>query len=404
MKIVLDLVLGIVTSIGGFSEIGSISTAAQAGSEFGYQLLWAIAIATLMLAMLLEMSGRLAAVSKQALCSAIRARFGMHFQMVWLTAELIIDVLLMAAEIGGVALAIKMLTGISAPMMVLPAGLAVFLVLWLCGFTMLEYGIGLLGLVTLCFVVSAWKLGPPAGDLARALIPTVPHHDRIRYIFIAISIVGATVSPYLLNFYSSGCVEEKMNEKELTIDRVTAYVGTMFGGVVSIGVLVTSAIVLRPLGVHVESLDQAAAMLTPVFHDWAITLFALSLGIGCLGAAVEIAANGTYIFGQIGGWSWGLNRPRRDTARSTLAGAVLLLLGLAVALLGVDPLQLTMISVAAIVIVMPIVILPFLVLMNDARLVKTHTNGAVLNIILAALTIAGAIMAVVVVPLEIMGG
>jgi Mn2+/Fe2+ NRAMP family transporter len=404
LKILLDLVLGVVTSIGGFSEIGSISTAAQAGSEFGYQLLWAIVIATLMLAMLLEMSGRLAAISKQPLCSAIRARFGVHFQMVWLTAELIIDVLLLAAEIGGVAIAIKMLTGISHPMLVPAIALAVWLVLWTCGFTVLEYGIGLLGLVTLCFVVSAWKLGPAPADLARALIPTVAHHDRIRYIFIAIGIVGATVSPYLLNFYSSGCVEGRMNEKELMVDRVTAYVGTMFGGVVSIGVLITSAIVLQPLGVRIDSLDQAAPMLVPVFHDWAITLFALSLGIGCLGAAIEITANATFVFGQIGGWSWGLNRPRRDTARATIAGTVVLLLGLAIALLGVDPLQLTMISVAAIVIVMPIVILPFLVLMNDARLVKEHVNGAVLNIILAVLTIAGAIMAIVVVPLEIMGG
>jgi Mn2+/Fe2+ NRAMP family transporter len=310
----------------------------------------------------------------------------------------------MAAEIGGVAIAITMLTGVAHPMMVLPIGLSVWLVLWLCGFTVLEYGIGLLGLVTLCFVVAAWKLGPAPGELAHALLPTVPHHDRVRYVFIAISIVGATISPYLLNFYSSGCVEEKMNEKELMVDRVTAYVGTMFGGVVSMGVLVTGAIVLKPLGVQIDSLDQAAPMLVPVFHDWAITLFALSLGIGCLGAAVEIVANATFIFGQIGGWSWGLNKPRRETARSTVAGMVVLLLGLAIALLGVDPLQLTMISVAAIVIVMPIVILPFLVLMNDTRLVKAHTNGVVLNVILAVLVIAGAAMAVVVVPLEIIGG
>jgi Mn2+/Fe2+ NRAMP family transporter len=41
-RTILDLILGIVTSIGGFVEAGSISTAAQAGSEFGFQLLWAI--------------------------------------------------------------------------------------------------------------------------------------------------------------------------------------------------------------------------------------------------------------------------------------------------------------------------------------------------------------------------
>src|SRR5204863_4171422 len=111
MSAIVDLVLGIVTSIGGFVEAGSISTAAQAGSEFGFQLLWAIAAATIMLAMLVEMSGRLAAVSKRSLAAAVRERFGIHFQMVPLTAELLIDVLLLTAEIGGVAVAIRLLTG-----------------------------------------------------------------------------------------------------------------------------------------------------------------------------------------------------------------------------------------------------------------------------------------------------
>jgi Mn2+/Fe2+ NRAMP family transporter len=56
LSAIVDLILGVVTSIGGFVEVGSISTAAQAGSEFGFQLLWAIAAAGLMLAMLVEMS------------------------------------------------------------------------------------------------------------------------------------------------------------------------------------------------------------------------------------------------------------------------------------------------------------------------------------------------------------
>ena len=36
MKRILDLTLGIVTSIGGFLEAGSIITAIQAGAVFGY--------------------------------------------------------------------------------------------------------------------------------------------------------------------------------------------------------------------------------------------------------------------------------------------------------------------------------------------------------------------------------
>ena len=77
---------------------------------------------------------------------------------------------------------------------------------------------------------------------------------------------------------------------------------------------------------------------------------------------------------------------------------------LAIALLGFDPLRLTMISVALTVVVMPALILPFLILMNDEKYVKTHTNGPFLNGFLALATVLGAILALVVVPLELLGG
>jgi Mn2+/Fe2+ NRAMP family transporter len=404
MSAIVDLILGIVTSIGGFVEVGSISTAAQAGSEFGFQLLWAIAIATVMLALLVEMSGRLAAVSKKPLAAAVRERFGIQFQLVPLTAELVIDILLLAAEIGGVAIAIKLFTGVAFQWWIVPVGFSIWLVLWLCGFGLIEYGIGLLGLVTLAFVVSAWHLQPNAADLGASLLPSMPTHHYARYAFLAVSIIGATVSPYLLNFYSSGTVEEKMTEKELWVNRTTAYVGICFGGVVSMGVLVTSAMVLAPQHILVDSYEQAALMFVPAFKRWAITLFALALGVGCFGAAVEITLNAGYVFAQVFGWSWGANKPRRDAARFTSAFTFVLLAALLLSLVGFDPLRLTMVSVALTVVIMPTVVLPFLVLMNDETYVKTHTSGAIGNGVLAALTILGCLLALVVVPLEIFGG
>lgn len=404
MSALVDLVLGIVTSIGGFVEVGSISTAAQAGSEFGFQLLWAIAAATVMLAILVEMSGRLAAVSRRSLAAAVRERFGIHFQIVPLTAEFLIDVLLLAAEIGGAAIALKLLTGIGFQWWILPIGLAVWLVLWLAGFGVIEYGIGLLGLVTLAFVASAWQLKPDVADLGASLLPSLPTHHHTRYAFLAVSIVGATVSPYLLNFYSSGSIEEKLTESELWVNRTTAYVGMCFGGVVSMGVLVTSAMVLEPRRIIVDSYDQAALMFVPAFGRWAIMLFAAALGIGCFGAAVELTLNAGYTFAQAFGWSWGANKPRRDAARFTAAFTFVLLAALALALIGFDPLRLTMLSVALTVVIMPAVVLPFLVLMNDEQYVKKHTSGAIGNACLAALTVVGGLLALVVVPLELVGG
>ena len=404
MRKIFNLALGVVTSIGGFVEVGSISTSAQAGAEFGFSLLWAIAAATLFLAALAEMAGRVAAVSKRPMAAAVRERVGFHFQVIPLGAEFVIDLLLLTAELGGAAIAVKMLTGVGFQWWVLPLGLAAWLILWFGNFSVIEDGIGILGIVTLSFVVAAWRLHPDPHSVAEGFIPSAPHHDLTRYAFLAVSIVGATVSPYLLNFYSSGAVEEKWTEPDLWINRVTAFLGMGFGSTVAMGCLITAAVVLGPQHAKVDTYEQAAQMFVPVYGRWAVTLFALSLGIGCFGAAVEIALNGGYVLGQAFGWTWGIDKKRRDVSRFVAAFSLMLLLGVAIATLGFDPLRVTLISVALTVVIMPAVVLPFLVLMNEEEYVGPHTSGPIGNGLLALLTILGALMALVVIPLEILGG
>jgi Mn2+/Fe2+ NRAMP family transporter len=404
MSGIVDLLLGVVTSIGGFVEVGSISTAAQAGAEFDFQLLWAVAIAALILAMLAEMSGRLAIVSKRTVAGAIRERFGIHFQFLLLGAEVLLDSLLMAAEIGGAAIALTLVTGIGFQWWTLPLGASIWIVLWTARFAVIEDGLGILGLVTVAFVVAAWQMHPEPIAVAAGFVPTMPDHDRVRYTFLAISIVGATVSPYLLNFYASGAIEEGMTTSELWVNRTTAFTGMGFGSVVSMGILVTAAMTLAPRQIQVESYEQAALMFVPAFGRWAVALFAGALFVGCLGAAVEIGLNAGYAFSQVFGWPWGANRPRRSAARFSLAFTAAIVIATVIALMGFDPLRLTMISVALTVVVMPLLVLPFLVLMNDPRYVHQHTSGPIGNGILAALTLLGAVLAVVVIPLEILGG
>jgi Mn2+/Fe2+ NRAMP family transporter len=170
------------------------------------------------------------------------------------------------------------------------------------------------------------------------------------------------------------------------------------------GVLITAAIVLGPRQIQVDSYEQAALMFVPAFGSWAVTLFALALGVGCFGAAIEITLNVGYLLAQSFGWPWGVEKKRRDVSRFVAAFSLVLLLSIGVALIGFDPLRMTLISVALTVVIMPLIVLPFLVVMNDERYVNGHTSGPIGNGLLAALTVLGAIMAIVVIPLEIFGG
>src|SRR5689334_9987146 len=129
-------------------------------------------------------------------------------------------------------------------------------------------------------------------------------------------------------------------------------------------------------------------MFQPVFGAWGTTIFALSLGVGCFGAAVEIALNAAYALAQSFGWPWGVEKPRRQAARFTVVFSLMLVLAAIVGVLGFDPLQLTQIALALTVVLMPVVVLPFLVLMNNPGFVKRHTSGTIGNAALAVLTIA----------------
>jgi Mn2+/Fe2+ NRAMP family transporter len=350
------------------------------------------------------MAGRIAAVGQRTMAAAVRERFGVHFHLIPLGAELLIDLLLLSAELGGAAIAITLLTGVGFQWWILPIGAVVWLVLWFGNFSLIENGVGLLGILTLAFVYSAWQLGPDPQSVASGFVPSLPDGGMARYAFLAVTIIGATVSPYLLNFYSSGAIEEKWSASDLWINRITAFVGMGFGAVVSMGVLVTSAVVLNPQRVQIESFEQAAQMFAPVFGPWAVTMFALALGVGCFGAAVEITLNAGYVLGQSFGWTWGVEKPRRNVSRFTVAFTLMLLLAIGLGTIGFNPLQMTLISVALTVVITPLVVLPFLVLMNEERYVKTHTSGPVGNGLLAVLTLLCALMAIVVIPLEILGG
>ena len=99
---ILQLALGILTAIGGFIDVGAIATTALAGALFGYQLLWAVLLGTLCVILLTEMCGRLAAVSHHTVADAVRERLGIRYFALPLCLEVIVDTMVLGAEIGGI--------------------------------------------------------------------------------------------------------------------------------------------------------------------------------------------------------------------------------------------------------------------------------------------------------------
>jgi Mn2+/Fe2+ NRAMP family transporter len=400
----LEIALGIVTGIGGFLEVGSIATSADAGASFRFQLIWSLVLATVCLCFLVEMSGRLAAISRHTLADAVRERFGFPFTVVPRLMELLVNFAVLAAELGGVGMAIKLVTGWPIQATAIPIALVAWFLVWVGTLKIVENGTAILGLVSLCFVVAAWRLHPPVLEVARGLVPSLPRHEPSHYWFIAISIVGATIAPYMFHFYSSGAIEDKWSEKDLLTNKVSATAGMVFGAVLAIAVMIVAGGVFAPRGIAVDHYEQIAFVLVPLLGRWGVPLFAATLGVCCFGAAVEIALSTAYMLAQTFGWNWDEDeKPHREARFATtyslmFAGAALL------TTTGIDPLRLTMYVMAITAAILPLVVVPFLLLLNDQTYVKDHRNGPIGNAVVILTIALSSIVAVVAIPLEFFGG
>src|SRR4051794_41305058 len=94
----------------------------QAGSRFGYALIWVVVLSTIGIMVFGEMSGRVAAIAKQPVFNLMRHRLGLRIGLVVLVASFISNLITCAAEIGGGGVVLRVVTG--GPFLVVGVGVA----------------------------------------------------------------------------------------------------------------------------------------------------------------------------------------------------------------------------------------------------------------------------------------
>jgi len=73
-------------------------------------------------------------------------------------------------------------------------------------------------------------------------------------------------------------------------------------------------------------------------------------------------------------------------------------------LFGIDPLKVTNIAMALTSATLPLAIVPFLILMNDPDYLEDKTNGIVSNTVVVIVMVMSFVLAIVSIPLQILGG
>jgi NRAMP (natural resistance-associated macrophage protein)-like metal ion transporter len=329
-----------------------ISTYSAAGAVFGFGQLWTAFVAFPLMAAVQLMCARLGMVTGLGLAGVIRRRY--HRSVLWGACALlaVANTINIGADLGGMAAAMEMLTGIRAPVWPpLFTALILWLLVWI-SYRRIARVFKWLTLALFAYIGAAFLARPHwRAVLEATFVPAVTWSAEYLATFLAI--MGTTISPYLFFWQAAEEVEEERatgrrtvkdrrgaTDIELRAMRGDVLTGMAFAGVVAYFIIVTAGATLHPAGHRdIETARQAAEALRPLAGEGAYLLFTLGLvGAGMIGVPV-LAASAAYAVAEAMHWRASLDEPPKAAAKFYITLAVAMVLGLAIDILGLNAMR-----------------------------------------------------------------
>jgi Mn2+/Fe2+ NRAMP family transporter len=379
VKGILQIALGVIAAIGGFVDIGDLVFNSQAGASVGTPALWATPVGVLGIIVFAEMSGRIVAVSKKPNFVLVKERYGPRLSAFTLVASLVLTVLTLGAELGGLGFVLNYFFDVSVSFFVLLALIVIVAAIYFLPFGGIERLFGYMGLALLVYIATSLKLSPDWGEVGRGFVPE--SHSAAVYWYFVIGLISAALMPYEIYFYSSGAVEEGWGPGDISVNRWNAIVGFALGGLISVGLLLTAAQLFKPAGISPTSIGSVALMAQQPYAELGLILALIGILFAVGGATIDTAFSAAYNLAQHQGWKWGKRFRLLSEPRFTLSLAGFLLIGFAIAETGVDPIELTEYAVIFSIPVLPLTYLPILLVGNDRSVMGEHVNGPLARVL-----------------------
>jgi len=401
---VFEIALGILTAIGGFVDIGDIVANTETGARFGMSLAWVVVVGVVGICVFAEMAGRVATVSGRPVFDLVRERLGARVALVNLLASFFITFLTLAAEIGGVALAIELATSVNYLLWIPLVAFLVWFVVWRVKFQVMENVFGLLGLALIVVAVALWRLHPDWGGLIHgATHPAVPKGEgHPTWWYFAIALLGAAMTPYEVFFFSSGAVEEGWTRSDLMVNRANVYIGFPLGGLLSLTLMVMATLFFEPRGIEPGHLSQVALSTALVLGKLGLAVLLVGFFAATFGAALETALSCGYTVAQYFGFQWGKFVRPTEAPRFHLVTLLSIVLGAGLVLSTLDPIKVTEYSIVLSAAALPLTYFPILLVANDPDYMGDKVNSRLGNAIGSLYLALLLVVAVVTIPLMIL--
>ncbi len=362
----------------GYIDPGNWATDLEAGSRFGYQLLWVIFVSNLIALVVQTLSARLGVVTGDSYATNCRRHFPIG---AWMTLWIVVEVGMIAtdaAEFMGAMLGFELLFGIGSLLATALSVLAAFGIL-----ALYRYGdravervfIFMIMLVGLCYVVEL-TMAPPqwAAILKSTFLQRLDRGSAA----IAAGIVGATVMPH--NLFLHSALVRKNNDEEKSFALMSTAADSLIAlnasWLINAAILITAAAVFFKNGRTVLSIEQAHFTLLPLLGPLAAGAFALGLLVAGISSSATATLAGQIVFE--GFWGIGSNLFVRR--------AITLVPALAILAMGFDPFRILILSQITLSLVLPFALIPLLFLTTRPVVMGKYANGWLINALAVSAT------------------
>ena len=267
-----------------YMDPGNFATNIQAGSRYGYALLWVVVMANMIAMLFQALSARLGIVTNRNLAEMCRDQFSRPVVWgMWVGSEIAAMATDLAEFLGG-ALALSLLFH-----MPLLAGMGItalvtygLLMVEKRGFRPVELMIGgLVAVIALCYLVEMFIA--QVDWAAAGLGMVTPQLPDAQALTIAVGIIGATVMPHAI-FLHSGLTQHRTHARNpgerrtlLRFSNIEVVIALTLAGLVNIAMVIMAASAFHAGHSDVAEIETAYHTLTPLLGAGAAGFFLLSL-------------------------------------------------------------------------------------------------------------------------------
>lgn len=295
---------GLLISI-GYMDPGNWATAIEAGSRYGYSLLFVVLLASLAGMAVQCLCSRLGIATGRDLAQLCRERYSQRsarFQ--WVLAEISI-IATDLAEVLGCALAFHLLLGCSLTFGIALTAFDTLLILALQGkgFRRLEaIMLALVMTIAACFFVELVLIKPYWPDVFEGFKPSLSAISDAAPLYIAIGIIGATVMPHNLYLHTS-IVQTRLTGRDyaskldaVRLSRIDTIGSLTLALLVNAAILILAAAAFHQTGhSDIVEIQDAYRMLDPLVGG---AMASVLFGVALLASGQSSTFTGT-IAGQV---------------------------------------------------------------------------------------------------------